>query len=528
MSPANQYSSLFHMLQQQLGAAKAHDEAVRAHNSQGTPIQVPGTGKAITSAYEQLRNAAEYTEDHLLLQRAIKRFFNRNFTFFSRRHGHLGNVGEELIVELTQAGYLLNNEFSPETAAKISHLADSYMQTYRNLRDSHVSREEASDWVFSLLAVETEGILNPHSYHTALAYCAYQHYTEVLPRELFATSQKESEEYDLSLYIAVHQALLKSDISIVRYDLMQMYHVTPHDLKAFIQFNRSVTKLYLSKFTQRLKRAVGKYGAPLRILKSMIEERKDTHELLEDRERFLGAFDHQVGKEYKLVHRRVNKGIIKSIVFIFITKVIIGVSIEVPYDLFVVGSLAYLPLGVNLLFPPLYMASLKLGLKVPSLANAKSLRNYIDKALYGGELPIKPSFRDTNRTASTLAKWLYTLLFFIPFAITVYVLHLLHFNIVQAAIFFAFLSTASFFGFRLSSMIRELEIVVHQSSMLSTLRDFFYLPFILVGQWLSSKYAKINAVAYFLDIAIELPLKTVLRLIRQWTRFLNEKHEEIY
>jgi hypothetical protein len=50
----------------------------------------------------------------------------------------------------------------------------------------------------------------------------------------------------------------------------------------------------------------------------------------------------------------------------------------------------------------------------------------------------------------------------------------------------------------------------------------------LVGQWLSSKYAKINAVAYFLDVAIELPLKTVLRLIRQWTRFLNEKHDEIY
>jgi hypothetical protein len=528
MSPTNHNSSLFTMLRQQLEAAGIHDDAVRAHNSQGTLIQVPGTGKAITSAYEQLRNAAEYTEDHLLLQRAIKRFFNRNFTFFSRRQGHLGNIGEELIVELTQAGYLHNNEFSSETAAKISHLADSYMRTYRDLRDSHVSREDASDWIFSLLSVEVEGILNPHSHHTALAYCAYQHYTELLPREQFATTVQESEEYDLSLYMAVHQALLKSDISTVRYDLMQMYHIKPDDLKAFIQFNRSVTKLYLSKFTGRLKRVVSKYGAPIRMLKSMVEERKDIPELIQDRQRFLDAFDHQVGKEYKQVHRRVNRGIIKSIIFIFITKVVIGVSIEVPYDLFVVGSLAYLPLAINLLFPPLYMASLKLGLTVPSLANAKSLHEYIDTVLYGDSLPIIPSRRDIIRSASTLAKLLYTILFFIPFAITVYVLHLLNFNIVQAAIFFAFLSTASFFGFRLSSMIRELEIVTHQSSMLSTLRDFFYLPFILVGQWLSSKYAKINAVAYFLDIAIELPLKTVLRLIRQWTRFLNEKHEEIY
>jgi hypothetical protein len=31
-----------------------------------------------------------------------------------------------------------------------------------------------------------------------------------------------------------------------------------------------------------------------------------------------------------------------------------------------------------------------------------------------------------------------------------------------------------------------------------------------------------------LDVAIELPLKTVLRLLRQWIRFLDEKHEELY
>jgi hypothetical protein len=528
MSPTNHYSALLHLLRQQLEAARTHDDAIRAQHAEGTPIQVPGTGTVLSSAYEQLRNAAEYTEEHLLLQRAIKRFFNRNFTFFSRRHGHLGNIGEELIVELTQAGYLHNSEFGTETAARISHLANDYMQTYRALRDEHVSREDASDWVLSLLGVEVEGILNPHSRHTALAYAAYQHFMQLLPSEMIADTQEEQQEYDLCLYIAVHQALLKSDISIVRHDLMHMYRITPHNLDAFIDFNRSVTRLYTLKFTHRLKRAVSKYGAPLRILKSMMDERKDIPELLLERDRFLDAFDHQTSKEYKLIHRRVNRGIIKSIIFIFITKVVIGVSIEVPYDLIVVGAVSYLPLGVNLLFPPLYMASLKLGLKVPSLANAHSLHEYIDRALYTDEMPVHATFRDSARTASALTKWLYTILFFIPFAITVYILHLLHFNIVQAAIFFAFLSTASFFGFRLSSMIRELELMTHQGSFLSTLRDFFYLPFILVGQWLSSKYAKINAVAYFLDIAIELPLKTVLRLVRQWTRFLNEKHDEIY
>jgi hypothetical protein len=516
------------MLRQQLEAARAHDDAVRAQNAAGTAIHVPDTGKAISSAYEQLRNAAEYTEEHLLLQRAIKRFFNRNFTFFTRRHGHMGNVGEELIVELTQAGYLHNGEFSSETAARIKHLAEQYMDTYRQLREAHVSRDDASDWVLSLLAVESEGILNPHSYHTALAYAAYQHYMDLLPSEVFAQNAEEQQQYDLCLYIAVHQALLKSDISIVRHDLMRMYKISPQNTHAFVEFNRSVNELFTSKFTQRLKRTVSKYGAPLRILKSMCDERKDMPELLLEENRFLDAFDHQVGKEYKQVHRRVNKGIVKSIIFIFITKVIIGLAIEIPYDLLAVGHVALLPLAINLLFPPMYMASLKLGLKVPSMANAQTLREYITKALYTNERPATPTFRDTNRNASALTKLMYSVLFFIPFTITLWILHMLDFNIVQMGIFFAFLSTASFFGFRLSSMIRELEIMVHQTGFWFALRDFFYLPFILVGQWLSSKYAKINAVAYFLDIAIEMPLKTVLRLIRQWTRFLNEKHDEMY
>lgn len=529
MTPTQHYSALFNLLKQQLEAARGHDDTVRAQNQTDTLIQVPGTGKALSSAYEQLRNAAEYTEEHLLLQRAIRRFYNRNFTFFNRKHHYIGTIGEELIVELTQAGYLRNNSFSTETAAKISRSANEYMQTYRDLRDARVSREEATDWVLSLLSVETEGILNPHSQHTALAYSAYQHYLQLLRRELFVTSRQEDEEYDLCLYIAVHQALLKSDISIVRYDLMQMYRTSPAQLQEFIHFNRNVTKLYTLRFTHRLKRAVSRYGAAMRILKSMVDDRNDMPELLQNREQFLGAFDHQTNKEYKQIHRRVNRGIIKSIIFIFITKVIIGVGIEVPYDLLTVGVVSFVPLSINLLFPPLYMASLKLGLKAPSLGNAHTLHDYIDKALYSDELPVAVSLKDARkRTVSAFAKLLYSVLFFVPFSVAVYVLYLLHFNFVQMGIFFIFLSTASFFGFRLSSMIRELELSTHQSNMLSMLRDFFYLPFILVGQWLSSKYAKINAVAYFLDIAIELPLKTVLRLIRQWTRFLNEKHDELY
>jgi len=526
MSPNQSGPSLLHLLQQQLEVAQQRNHTTKQHNSQGNLIQVPGIGKALTSAYEQLRNAAEYTEEHLLLQRAIRRFYNRNVSFSTQKK--LGNIGEELIVELTQAGYVHNNTFGSHIAAELTQLVDSWMQAYWHMRNNQVSRENATEWTLDILSVATEEILNPHYQLNALATFAYNHYLQSLPRDSFITKQDDAGQYEICLYIAVHKALLKSDIALVRADLTNMYQQSPANATAFSDFNQRIDSLFTAELTLKLERSISKHGAPMRILKSVIENQEDTTQLLNNQEHFLNLYERTVTNEYKNLDRRLTKGIIKSIAFIFITKILIGVGIEVPYDLIFVGSVALMPLLVNLLVPPLYMAGLKLGLRSPSPANAQALRNYMAGVLYPSEHNSTPVLTVSTKVASTRTKFLYTVCFFIPFAITLYVLHLLHFNAVQAIIFFVFLSTASFLGFRLSRMIREVELLTKQQNMLSLFRDFFYLPFIAVGQWLSRKYARVNIVAFTLDMAIELPLKTILRLVRQWTRFLNEKHDEIY
>ncbi len=527
MSPNQSAPSLLQVLQQQLEVALNHNKTAVTHNGAGARIQVPGLGKAITSGYEQLRNAAEYTEEHLLLQRAIRRYYNRSVSFNSRRG--IGNIGEELIVELTQAGYLQNNTFGAHVSNQLNQLTDSWMNVYWQLRDANISREKATEWILDILSVSTEELLNPHYHLNALATFAYNHYLQALPRDSFIKQQEDASNYELSLYIAAHKALLKSDIALVRHDLMGMFQQTPTQMAAFITFNQQVDTLFTAHLTINLERSVSRYGAPIRVLKSLVETQQEgLIQLLNDQDQFLSAYERAALSDYKDVGRRLNKGILKSIAFIFITKIIIGVGVEVPYDLIFVGSVAFLPLGINLLVPPLYMAGLKLGLRPPAASNAQSLRNYMGGVLYPSETMPAPTLTVSNKTISAGAKLLYTGFFFVPFAITLYLLSLLHFNPIQAVIFFVFLSTASFLGFRLSRMIREMELMAKQQGLLSVLRDFFYLPFITVGQWLSRKYARVNIVAFFLDMAIELPLKTILRLVRQWTRFLNEKHDEMY
>jgi len=528
MPPSPSFSTTsLRLLQQQLTAAASYMQRMQTENNQGSKISVPETGHIISAAYEQLRNAAEYTEEHLLLQRAIGRFYRRNVSFSSRRS--IGNIGEELILELTLAGYLKNNTISMARAAQVQQLVEAHHEMYRALRQAHVPREVSLEWVLQLLPVATEELLNPNGTLIAIAYFAYDHFLQLFSREVFQMTAEENASYELCLYIAVHQALLKSDISIVRHRLLRMYDQSSADMAAFIQFNHNITALFTASLTLQLTRSVSRYGAPIRIIKSMSEEKTiDLPSVLADRNLFLTLYGQQIGKEYARLSKRLNAGIAKSIIFLFITKVLIGLSIEVPFDLLTTGIIATAPLGINLLFPPLYMASLKFGLHTPSQTNAQALADYIDTTLYGELQSLKLSLKMKRRTVNPWVKLLYSVLFLVPFGITVNILFLLHFTVVQAIIFFIFLSTASFLGFRLSRLIRELEIITMKQRPINMIRDFFYLPFILVGQWLSGKYAKVNIVALVLDMMIELPLKTVLRLARQWTHFLRERHEELY
>jgi hypothetical protein len=512
------------ILRQQLETARSYDAAVRKHNASGDPIEMSGAGKTLSSAYEQLRNAAEYTEGRIILQRAIRRFYKRLLFVVKRRPE---DVGQELIIELVLSGYLQEGQHHTATAEAISKLAVEYVDIYHRLRQAHVSPNLALQWILAVLSVRTEDLLRPYAYNLALVTFAYEHFSDQLPKRDIVGLDKEAEEdYEVALYVAVHQALLKSNIDVVRADLLRLFSSDSSDIHAYAQWNERVDRLYTSPLTARLKRLISRNGAPFRILKGLIDDDPNLPDILSDQEKFMNTYGRQITKEYARVDRRLNKGLAKSIVFIFITKTLIGVGVEVPFDLLVYGSIALLPLTINLLFPPFYMASIRLGITMPSSADARATLHYIEELLYGDNPPVL-NLRERAKP-SPFTKVISTLLFLVPLAITTIILDRLGFNTLQMLIFFIFFSTASFLGFRLSSIVRELKMSSPDTHLPALLLDFFYLPFIQSGQWLAGKYAKVNIVGDFLDFAIELPLKTVLRTIRLWMRFLNEKHDELY
>jgi len=71
---------------------------------------------------------------------------------------------------------------------------------------------------------------------------------------------------------------------------------------------------------------------------------------------------------------------------LLITKSLIGLAVEVPYDILMNGEIKYIPLFINLLTPVVYLAILRLGIKIPSKSNAKALWSYADEMLYSKDV----------------------------------------------------------------------------------------------------------------------------------------------
>src|SRR4051812_18096604 len=84
---------------------------------------IAGVAAGLYVAYERLRNAAEYTEQHLLLRAAIERFLRRTILF----SGSMANVGHELVVELTESGYLHNDTVAIGTVKLIDNFIAQYV-----------------------------------------------------------------------------------------------------------------------------------------------------------------------------------------------------------------------------------------------------------------------------------------------------------------------------------------------------------------------------------------------------------------
>lgn len=530
MSMSMELSQLGLNLKDCLNRIDAYESEILSRRGQET-IHVPTVGGALSSAYEQLRNASEYSEGDLLQQRAIRRYLKRVLSFHTQTSTK--HLADELIAELTQSEYIPNDHTTKKDVQAIEHYISLYYGAYwKYAQKTHdqSKRNNFQKWVLDVLAVRCEQTLQSHVRQLLFAHFAFSHlHHKIDVKKLLRNNEKISnQDMSIVIYASIHRSLLKSDDATIRAALIDTYKKDVGNINEFVDFNLKIDYFFETQTIVHTTRVIGKNGAPLRFIYTGFFKKDAPLSLksLRSPEMLEQNLHRHIDNEYTALNKRLDIGIVRSIIFLLITKGIIGFAIEVPYDILVSGSILWVPFFINLLFPAAFIAFSRLTLTIPIRRNTTAVIASIQSMLFSDDN--HPLFiRSKKQSQASWFNIVYVVSFLAVFLVVSYLLYSLQFNFVQGIIFFIFLSTASFLAFRLSRQIHELEVVNTPQGFLSLVRDIIYLPFIYVGQQISYRYSKINIVATILDLLIELPLKTILRLIRQWTLFLNQKKDEL-
>jgi hypothetical protein len=509
-----------------INALSALKDQDRAEKETALTFHVDGMGKSLVSGYESLRNAAEYSEGHAMFQPAIVRFFVRNFSIVKNRQ--TTSLAKDLIVELTLAGYIENDSVTEKKMEKIQSLVQAHWEFYKRYESKNINLKA---YVFGPLSAKIEEVLFPHSKGSAIVQFAYEYFAKQYGSELDKALDRK--QAHLTLLIAVMKALIKPTEGAIREDILSRYRISIKNSQEYLAMNRELDVIFKDRRTRRVERKISNRCTPFRVLLRQAEKSFDVSDISQNRARFMSECNWTIKDMYDETSRSIRSGVLKSIIFLIITKTILGIAIEVPSDLLIEGHIVWLPLIINLAFPPIYMLILSFTLTMPGEFNTRLLERQIEDVLYEDDKmvlsnnKIQDSVFAANRYSRAF-NFFYWAFFLAIIALVSFVLIKLHFSVASFIIFFVFVSTASFLCFRLSRLVREVTARSdNNQSMGQSVRDFLYMPFVVIGQWVTEKYAKINIVSNALDLLVELPLKDVLRMIRRWNVFLSSKKDEL-
>lgn len=489
--------------------------------------------------YERVRNTVEYKQDHTLIRSAIERVSKRLLWENPSRAIDTNLLAESLVKELIWAKYVPNDSMPK---GKIKDIAGTLSKCLKLLTfiPSNKQRISASttwrDWIFGVSAGEIEEIIKPGIVkNDILAEEITNWFTKRFNWEDQSVDDRLKRMY---LWASVYRSTFKADLASLRYHLIKRFF--PDWISAdaesvdalkndFVGVARRIEACINSKEHAKLCRIMQKH-TPSFIILSEIIEKDGAADLLRDRERFVDQIREVCETKYDQIKGRVARGITRSIIYIFITKIILALVIEIPYEIFFLSGLRPLPIVINMTIPPLLMLLVGLMIKKPGNENTKNIIEKILDFTYGeGGKRIEINLIQEKKKGFAFRTFglFYTIFFMAIFALISLGLYKLEFSIVSAGIFYMFLSLILLFGLRVKHNASEYNVVGEDEGFVTNLFYILSLPFLNVGSWLSQQLTKINFLMAILDFLIEAPLKNVLSILEDWNIFMKEKKDDI-
>ncbi len=499
-------------------------------------ITVSETVSVAVSAYETVRNTLEYDEEHLLRRNATRRILKRRLGESNSK-----DVATKLIRELIWARYLPNHKIPTTMIGLVADVLEKYKMLFASLDGEGKNEQEQYDWLLDVLSTEIEYLIGPPCIDEALASYAYQALKERLK---WVTKMVSEADQDLQLYIAVHRTVLRSNTATLRYRVMTLYYPKWRTAKPGDDVVREIVMNFRKVFesvereidhpsSEAIFRFVRRHAIVFRLMSDVAQDNPGAFATAVqslDTKSIDRAITAAAGARYESFHSRLMRTVFRAVFFLLFTKGILAILVEYPYEFFVLQSTNYFPLSVNILFPPLLLATIALSVKIPKKKNTAKILEEIHGLLGAGDdfsLVFKQKQPWTRGVLWAIFNGLYAIAFVgVLFLIGMF-LKSIGFNGMSIAFFLLFLSLVAYFGIRIRNTLRELLVVESSHGFLSIIGDILFLPIVRAGRWVALRAPRINIFLFFFDFIIEAPFKATVEIIENWLAFLREKREEI-
>lgn len=478
--------------------------------------------------YEKLRNAMEYRQEEVVFQSAIKRILTRKLLIRMD-----SSIAEALTRELVWAKYVPENEISDQEIQLIDSKIKLFLDLKKQVSQKKIIRGDLlNEWIVEILSSELTELLTPNQEKEAMINYIFH----ALDKNI--TVEKETDEVkNIQLYIAIRRMYAKENTALLRHSLFKQYfgELTEQSLNSIVndfeKGYRNIEDALDHHLKHKMQSYVKKFIPPFLILDQLLHDKKSSiNSLLDNKEEFNKEIEKICNEKYNSIQKKVSRAILRSFIFVAISKVFFGFAIEGTYERIVYGHIVWLSLALNIIIPITVMALSALFMKPPKEGNTKRIQDGIGLLLFS-EFPIigyktilkNPKVRHFS-FVQTIFWTLSLLTYIISFGLIVSLLKLVQYNIVSIGVFLFFFAIISFLIYRIYQTSKTYSYLQRQSFR-SLFVDFFFLPIAQVGRHLTEGISQVNVMLLVFDFVIETPFKALFQFFDQWFLYLHSRRE---
>jgi len=474
-----------------------------------------GTGVVGTLArvYEKARSALEYRADHLVRRAAIERILKRHLVFEKNPQ----SLAENLLLELRWAKYVTKTELNHVSVDQLTQVLSKYV--------SSLNMEVPLDFIVGVASAEIEEMLNLN-----VDWREFTNFGFAAVKQKIKLANVSN--LDLMIYVAVDRVYSQSDEQQVSYHIVRL--LNPNwKYEDLLEAWKLLAAIRTQKSLNRIVAFVRTQCAPLLLIRDLyFSNPANFSKNIENSEIFTKMSAGVLEIQLRQTGVRVKTAVIRSVIYIFLTKMLFGFLVEVPLDIAINNHVARLPLTINLIFPPLLMwvSSLQIGLPNKNdqkklIAKAWEVLENVDNLADDDDILIPE--RDSKLG---ILKAIFTLLYFglfiAIFWAIFWILGKIGFSIASKFIFVFFLSIVAFFAYRIKQTSNIYSFKEKKFGG-TNLWDMILLPILVLGSKFSQGLVRLNFLAFIFDFILEAPFKLILHFLDNWIQFLAIKKEEV-